>query len=89
MKDVWKWVAITVVAFMMGGGGGAWLGRAGINEDIQEVQDEMDDRSDYTARIHMSQNDDIEDLEKLSSEILQRLTKIETLLEAEIARHHP
>ena len=76
MKDVWKWVAGILVAFMMGGGASRVLGLT----EAEDVQAEMDKRSDYTARVHMGIQDDVEDLEKVSLQILLSLARIEERL---------
>lgn len=77
MKDgIWKWVAGLLAAFLIGGGASTLVGGSAAGR----VQTEMDKRSDYTARVHMSIRDDVEDLEKVNIQILQSLARIEERL---------
>ncbi len=77
MKDnVWKWVAGLLAAFLLGGGASTLLGTTGSDA----VQAEMDRRSDYASRVHMSIRDDVEDLETVNIQILQSLARIEERL---------
>ncbi len=77
MKDtIWKWAAGLLAAFLLGGGASTLLGTNGADG----VQAEMDRRSDYTSRVHMSIRDDVEDLEKVNIQILQSLARIEERL---------
>lgn len=82
MEGIWKWIAITTVAFLIGGGVSSLIGTAAVNRLEEELHDEIEDVETQ-----------VEDLDRVQVEIQKSLirieTKLEAVLEAEHERHHP
>lgn len=92
-ESFWKYVAIGAISALLGSGGTTFFnGEAtAALARAEQVQEEMDDRSDYQARVHMNIQEDVEDLEKVNVETRDRLTRMEVLLEramADLTSHH-
>lgn len=78
IKEVWKWVAITVVAFLLGSGGTRVLGSQDLAEFVAVSNAQVE-----------SIEEELDELDDMNADIRERLKGIETLLETEYAIHHP
>lgn len=78
MNGVWRWIAVSVVAFVLGGGASALFG-----------QRQVDDLEEDLKTIHNLMAEKIEKNDDAYHEIRERLIRIEVKMDTELKRHHP